>query len=1286
MIATLKTKAQKKVSCHLLTLLVIMFTGESVISEVNPYWENPEMIGENKLPGRTSYWPCATVDTARHMLKINAENSDRIQCLDGNWKFNWVKQPSERPGEFYKDSYDTSEWADIKVPSNWQLKGYGTPLYSNVVYPFKMNLEGEIMRPVQKKFLKHRLPNPVGSYRREFSLPTNWTGQDVILHFGGVQSAAFVWVNGKKVGYSEGSMLPAEFDITKYLRQGKNNISVEVYRWCDGSYLECQDYWRLSGIYRSVYLMARPKERVFDFFANTGLENDYKDGVLDLTVDHIGSPVVKAILFDADGKVIKAFQVEQGKAQIKIQNVKAWSYETPYLYTLVLATEKNGKITEAISHRIGFKSYEIRESQLFVNGVSIKIKGVNRHETDPDRGRVPTEELMLKDILLMKRYNVNTVRTSHYPNDPRWYELCDEYGLLVMDEANVESHGAGYGKNSISRFKQWRKAHVDRNVRMVLRDRNHPSVFSWSIGNEAGPGENFLHARNAILKIDKTRPIHYEGNRNYSDMYSRMYRPVGVVISEGETEHPAPFFLCEYAHAMGNAVGNLPEYWEAMEKYPRCIGGCIWDWVDQGIRAKYVPADKAPNQQISPDGKGVVVAPFEKEDSFFAYGGDFNDYPNQHSFCCNGMITADREIYPKMHEMKYCYQYAQFTAIDAKAGKFSVENKNYYTSLNAFDISYQMTINGKVQNTGKVNVANVEAGQTMDFSIPVETVLETKLPAGADIQVRFSMTLAEDKLWAKKGHEVAYNQLPILTTDREVMVVAARKMNVQSGSGKVAISGDHFAVDFDPETGMISKLVLDGIHCLADASGPAFNPFRAPVDNDKRERRGWLDSGYNELQPRCKQLKVKSQDADKIVVHTHVEYVGAKQHRFTVNTDWTIFANGTIVADNAVVPNGSQRTLARAGFRMVMPKSLNKVAWYGRGPWETYIDRKTAADFGRWSGTTSDMIDYVHPQDTGNHEDTTWVALTNDSGHGLLFSSNQKFAFSALNYSANDLLGKRHPIDLDPGKNVYFNIAAKTQGLGGASCGPSAMAQYVLKAEPFSFRYKIQGLKNGDSPDRLASQMAPICASVIIVRNAEGEVSLSCPTPETQIVYAVTHGNEEPEFKVYTGTFKLRQKGTLQAKARSKNFGESTISSIMYEALSNKSSWKIEAGSSEAGKGDAENAIDGNRHSFWHSQYTGATPGHPHEIILDIGLAQNIKGLKYLARQDMENGRIAKYSLFASIDGKKWKQVSQGKFKNTKKWQQATFKQAKYRYLKLITASEINGKDYATIAELDVIQ
>ena len=1283
----------KKFKLSGLTLLLGTLLVNGALAEKNSYWENPEMIGEHKLPTHTSFWPNTSIEKAKITRKINATDSERVMSLDGTWKFNWVKQPSERPTDFYKTKYDVSKWADIKVPSNWQIQGFGTPLYSNVTYPFRFDINGAIMKPVHGSYLKHRLPNPVGSYRRNFTIPKNWDGKDVILHFGGVQSAMFVWVNGEKVGYSEGSMIAAEFDITKYLKAGNNSLSVEVYRWSDGSYLECQDFWRLCGIYRSVYLMARPKARINDFFAKALLENEYKDGALDLTVETSEEIPVKATLF-YQNELIKAFPVKDGKASLKLPNVKTWSDEFPNLYTLVVSSlDKNGKVTESLSHRIGFRTVEFgKKGQLLVNGIETLIKGVNRHEIDPDRGRVQTEEIMMKDIYLLKQFNVNTVRTAHYPNDERWYELCDEYGIMLIAEGNVESHGAGYGKNSLSRHPQWKKAHVDRNVRMTLRDRNHASIIFWSLGNEAGPGENFKYAYDAVKALDPTRPIHYEGANNYMDMDSKMYPSIGYVKGQGRSNSTRPYLLCEYAHAMGNAVGNLPEYWEQIEKYPRLIGGCIWDWVDQGIRAKYVPKAKAPNGQISDHtGKGVVVAPFEKEGTFFAYGGDFADRPNQHSFCANGMISSDREVFPKMYEMKHVYQYVEFKAVDTEAGMFSVKNKYYQTNLKDFAISYEITVNGTAVDMGNLEF-DLNPTETINFKVDIEDGLKggfwsslirkNTLPAGADIRIKFSVKLAKDTSWAKAGHEVAYNQIYLKSVPFSTMKNSGT-VKVKNGE-QLVISTKTTTVVFDKKTGKPSSLKMNGtVYWDSAENAPSFNPYRAPVDNDKRSRGGWNNAGYKNLKANCLDFKIVSRDEKTVKVRTKVRYKGNKKPRFDITTDWIIFSNGTIVSENSITPVGQQPDMARTAFRMVLPKDINHYSWYGRGPGDSYVDRKSANCFGLWKGTSAEMTNYITPQDSGNHEDTLWLAMTNKSGKGLLFTSDDKFSFSALDYSSEEMGTTGHPIDL-PKKsgNIYLNIAKSTLGLGGASCGPGPLAEYQLKAKPLNFRYIIQPLNDAKRASKIASQKAPLCSEVKIERSKQGIVSLTTVTKGATIKYRIGEG----EFRNYKKPFELSTGAILTARTVKKGFVSSMKISREFKAVSRKERWTVQTSSSQAGEGATKHITDNNPETFWHSQYIGMTPGHPHEIIINFNKVETIKGVSYLPRQDVSNGRIAKYTLYVSKDGKEWKEVKKGEIPNTSKLQRILFKQGSYQYIKMITGSEVNGRNFATVAELDIIK
>jgi len=625
-------------------------------------WENEQIIGINKEAPHSQYVPYSSLSQSTADVAVN---SPYLLSLNGIWKFNWVKHPNLRPVDFYRDDYDVKAWDDIDVPSCWEMKGYGTPIYSNVTYPHERN-PPKILGNPPANYTQAKEPDPVGSYRRDFTLPADWSGKQVLIHFDGVMSAFYLWINGQKVGYSEGSMTPAEFDVTKYLKPGINSVSAEVYRWSDGSYLEDQDFWRLSGIYRDVYLYAVPKIHLWDFSLKGAFNDDLTraDLNIDLTFRNAGGsgsntcdvflskygqvPDMKNPLVSIPVKQVSTKTGLKISKSVAVDRPLLWSAEIPNLYqvTFVLK-DASGNTSEVISTPWGFRKIEIKDQQLWVNGKNILIKGVNRHEHDPFTGRYVSLEVMKRDVELFKQFNINTVRTSHYPNHPDFYKLCDIYGVYVIDEANVESHGMGYGEASLAKNPLWQKAHIDRVVRMVERDKNHPSIIIWSMGNEAGGGVNFEASRDAIKARDTERPVHYERNNEVADIESTMYPALDRLEQAGKKDDPRPFLMCEYAHAMGNAVGNLKEYWEVINSYKRLIGGCIWDWVDQGL-AKPVPGKEG--------------------EYFFAYGGDFGDQPNDGNFCINGLTTPDRQITPKMYEVKKVYQNVVITPSDPLTG------------------------------------------------------------------------------------------------------------------------------------------------------------------------------------------------------------------------------------------------------------------------------------------------------------------------------------------------------------------------------------------------------------------------------------------------------------------------------------------------------------------------------------------------------------------------------------------------------------------------------------------
>jgi beta-galactosidase len=738
---------------YFLILISILFLSIGSIRAQQHDWENEQVIGINKEPAHSIYIPYATIGQA---LADYANESPFYQCLNGTWKFNWVKSPDMRPVDFYKTDFNVSYWDSIEVPSNWQMKGYGKPIYTNITYPFVKN-PPYIMTPAYSGWTNNELPNPVGSYRRNFEVPNNWDSREVYIHFAGVQSAMYVWVNGKKVGYSQGGMTPAEFNITPYLQKGSNTLAVEVYQWSDGSYFEDQDFWRLAGIFRDVFIYATPKFHIRDFFVYSDLNDDFTSATLktDLSFANMGYKGAVSV----EGYLLKDGQDYKGEKPVyvkqlgapevnkklselsidtKVDHPELWSAEIPNLYQVVLVLKNaSGETLEVVASPFGFRKIEIKDSQLWVNGKSVLLKGVNRHDLDPVNGRYIPYESMLQDVKLFKQFNINTVRTSHYPNHPDFYKLCDRYGIYMVSEADLETHGFGYDEGSLGHEPKWEKGHVDRVVSMVETFKNHPAIIIWSLGNEAGKGINFFACRKAALQLDSTRPIHYQGYNEVADIESIMYPGVEYLDEIGARIDPKPFFVCEYAHAMGNAVGNLQEYWDVIENHKRLIGGCIWDWVDQGLQ-KEIPGKPG--------------------EYFFAYGGDYGDRPTDWNFCANGLTTPDRSITPKMEEVKKVYQYIGIKPKDILNGKISIKNKYQFINLNKFDLCWELTCDGGVIEAGNLTTLDIEPGEMAEVTLPFT---KPQLKAGGEYFMKVTFKLHTDEIWAACGHAIAWEQMAV---------------------------------------------------------------------------------------------------------------------------------------------------------------------------------------------------------------------------------------------------------------------------------------------------------------------------------------------------------------------------------------------------------------------------------------------------------------------------------------------------------------------------------------------
>ncbi len=1038
---------------------VCLFTAAVSSTAAAHEWEDEQINAENREPARAAGFPLAKAEDA---LTPEEPSTPYRVLLNGEWIYFWSGSPDDRPADFYKPGFDASRWFTIDVPSCVETRGYGIPIYTNVRYPHER----------KPPFIGTEY-NPVSSYLKDFTVPEAWKGRPVFVRFDGVYSAFYLWVNGQYVGYSEDSKLPAEFNLTKYLKEGENRMAVEVYRWSDGSYLEDQDMFRFSGIYRDVSLFSPPAAELRDFWVTTDLDADYKNAVLGLRVKarslagKAATGTVKSQLFDAANKLAAALPEAAltlaadgsdavAQVELPVAAPRLWSAEDPYLYTLVMTFTGGDGSQDIRSCKVGFREVEIRDGKLLFNGKAIKFKGVNRHESDPANGRTLSRELMLKDILLFKQNNINTVRTSHYPNHYYWYQLCDRYGIYVVAEANVESHGMGYEEESLSHVPSWEKAHVERNVNQVENYKNHASIFMWSLGNESGPGRNFKAAIDAVHALDNTRPVHYERNNELADVDSDMYPPVDWLYERGKNT-AKPFFLCEYAHAMGNAMGNFKEYWEAFYSSDSLAGGCIWDWIDQALW-KYT-------DRIAPDGA---------RERYLAYGGDFDDQPNDGNFVCNGVIGPTRDVTPKLAEVKRVHQNLVATSDNAASGEVEVWNRFGFTNANAFEARWSLARDGKEIDNGTLGALDIPPGARKVFSTPAPAV--EPLP-GAEYFYRVSFHLKEKTLWAEKGYEIAASQLAFKPAIAPAAVAAARKLPdlaLEESDDAVALRGRRFEAVFSRASGTLSRLVYHGKTVLEDNAGvvhgPRLNTFRAFMDNDKWIRKDYFDSGLSLMSYHARPLVVERVDDATVRVTAAVEACGFKSGRFTHTSDYLVSGDGVIQVKNTAIPAGKLPVLPRMGVRLMLDGAFERMAYYGRGPWENYVDRNTASDIGYYESTvTGQYVPYVRPQECGGKSDVRWATFTDKSGTGVLFTFPAPLFVTALHYTSEDLDGARHRPGMErvynppaPRPEVCLSFDIGQTGLGGNSCGPIPLEKYILRAKPFEYTYIMQPFGKGD--------------------------------------------------------------------------------------------------------------------------------------------------------------------------------------------------------------------------------
>jgi beta-galactosidase len=1081
---------KRMVSSLLLLLPLLLFAGND--------WENQHILQQNREPARASFIP------------FGRSEGDRQLILNGKWKFHWVSTPEQRPEEFYLCDFDDSGWIDFPVPANWEVNGFGTPIYVSAGFPFRID-PPFVTRDPKASYTTFSERNPVGSYRHRFTLPEGWERKQVFLHFEGVQSAFYVWINGQKVGYSQGSMEPSEFRITPYLQKGENIIAVEVYKYSDGSYLEDQDMWRMGGIHRSVCLYATEDIRIRDLGVRTILDTDYRDAILQIDPalalyegQEGDGYTLQARLYDAEGKPVHPEPVTQdvtpilnreyraavmndrypqrgsrkfGWLEIPVENPQKWSAETPYLYTLRLTlNDSTGRVVEQIERSVGFRSIEIVEGRFLVNGKPVRFRGVNRHEHDPLTGKVISEESMLQDILLMKKANINAVRTAHYPNLPRWYELCDQYGLYVMDEADIETHGV---RGMLASDPEWTHAFMDRAIRMAVRDRNHPSVVIWSMGNESGYGFNFAAISAWLRDFDPTRPIHYEGAQGVEndpgtvDMISRFYPRLQKAylnpsIPEGEsgeraenarwerlltiarqTNDTRPVLTSEYAHAMGNAMGNLQEYWDEIYSHPRMLGGFIWEWADHGIFTR------------TEEGRVIVN-----------YGGDFQDQPNLKNFCLDGVLFADRSITPKYLEVKKVYQPIYTALISSHPLRIRVTNRHHHIDLSGITLAWSVTADGEILEHGEMPAPSLVPGASQQLQLPIGS---NPFPE-KDIRLLVRYLVNEKSNWHEAEHELAWEQFCLKKPAAAELPSVGESIISASVGDTLYLSGNCFSMKWDLKQAAPFSLIYDGREMLIQESELprqfATQAYRAPTDND-RGFGNWLAADW-EKHGMANPLVTVERMEWKQLSEQSVQVTATLSNRYVkgwieTNATYLISGNGTINVKFRFTQKGELPELPRLGIVMLLHPRLDQYAWYGRGPHENYPDRKSSTPVGLWRSTVSEqMVNYPFPQENGNREEITMLTLTDREQRGLRITAIGKpFSASALHYLATDLAAAGHSHKLVPRPGTILSIDAAMLGLGNSSCGPGVLQCYAIGREELQLQFIITPATEALQPGKL---------------------------------------------------------------------------------------------------------------------------------------------------------------------------------------------------------------------------
>jgi len=1057
-------------------LLVSAWIGQAAAAPLLD-WQNPEVTGRNRLAPHATMMVFPDQAQARKAGN-NRAASPFFKSLNGAWKFHWVPKPADRPLDFYRTDFLDAEWKTIPVPSNVEMQGYGYPIYTNIPYPF-----GPPTPPLVPDSY-----NPVGSYRTTFDVPAGWKNRRVLLNFDGVESAFYLWINGQEVGFSKDSRTPAEFDITPFLSaKGHNVLAVQVYRWSDGSYLEDQDKWRMSGIFRDVFLWSTGDTHIRDFTIVTDLDDKYADAELRVRADvwtHLAAKTpgtVEAQLFELGAKQPlvtlgpeKFSATAKGPAVVDlatmVRNPRKWSAESPNLYEMLLVLrDEAGKIIETIPRKVGFRQVQMKDGLLQVNGRPILIKGVNRHEHDPDTGQYVRPDTMVRDITLMKQMNINAVRNSHYPNAPAWYDLTDELGLYVIDEANIESHGAQF----LAKDPLWSDAHMDRTQRMVERDKNHTSIIIWSLGNEAGNGINFRRTYAWIKGEDPTRPVQYEGANEFpnTDIVVPMYMSVEAIERYGREPHARPLILCEHTHTMGNSGGSIKAYVEMFYKYPKLQGGFTWDWVDQGIRTP-IPKDK------------LAAAGGPKRDYYWAYGGDFGppDVPSDDNFCHNGIVQADRSPTPQVPEFKKAYQYIQIQArsLDAKGGRFIFKNWYDFSNLkNVMKGRYTISADGKTIQSGELPVFDLGPRESVTQLVNWK---EIKPAPGVEYFLDFKFTLAANTAWAKAGHELAWEQFKLPISAPAVVENVVGELSLADGDKEVRAGGKSFSVGITKADGLLSSFQWQGTELIKEPLRPHF--WRAPTDNDRgfmmeKHLGVWRNAGRS--------FSVAKVHAERLATGVVRVVAQGKLTDVPANIALTydVYPSGDVMVDFVFEPSPSATPLVlpilpRVGMQMALQPGFDKLQWFGRGAHETYADRKDAP-VGLFAGSVEQQFfSYSEPSETGNKVDVRWVALLNKKGVGLMAAApnGDVLSVNALPYTTTDLQSAKHSWQLPKRDFTTLNVDLRQMGLGGEnSWGAWPPLAVQIPFQRYQYRFRLRAFEaKGDIPVTIGRMALPVAA------------------------------------------------------------------------------------------------------------------------------------------------------------------------------------------------------------------